>query len=377
MRTTLYDIVQYFVQKSIANGIDIIRIFDALNDTRNLKCAIDACIKEKGHCQAALSYTIGGPHTTESFVKLSKQLEEMGANSICIKDMAGLLLPYTAYELVKAIKETVKIPVQLHTHYTSGEASMVYLKAVEAGVDVIDCAMSPMAMGTSQPPTEPMVAAFQGTPYDTGYDLDKLVEICDYFKPLREKYLASGLMNPKVMGVDVNTLKYQVPGGMLSNLVSQLKQQGREDAFEEVLKEVPRVRADMGYPPLVTPSSQIVGTQAVLNVLMGERYKMVSKETKGIVRGEYGRTPVTISDEIVKKVIGDEKRITCRPADLLEPELDKMRKECAEWTEQDEDVLSYALFGQVAVKFFEYRRAQKYKIDADLLDEENKVYPVQ
>ncbi len=371
------DIVQYFVQKSIANGIDIIRIFDALNDTRNLKCAIDACIKEKGHCQAALSYTIGGPHTTESFVKLSKQLEEMGANSICIKDMAGLLLPYTAYELVKAIKETVKIPVQLHTHYTSGEASMVYLKAVEAGVDVIDCAMSPMAMGTSQPPTEPMVAAFQGTPYDTGYDLDKLVEICDYFKPLREKYLASGLMNPKVMGVDVNTLKYQVPGGMLSNLVSQLKQQGREDAFEEVLKEVPRVRADMGYPPLVTPSSQIVGTQAVLNVLMGERYKMVSKETKGIVRGEYGRTPVPISDEIVKKVIGDEKRITCRPADLLEPELDKMRKECAEWTEQDEDVLSYALFGQVAVKFFEYRRAQKYKIDADLLDEENKVYPVQ
>ncbi len=371
------DIVQYFVQKSIANGIDIIRIFDALNDTRNLKCAIDACIKEKGHCQAALSYTIGGPHTTESFVKLSKQLEEMGANSICIKDMAGLLLPYTAYELVKAIKETVKIPVQLHTHYTSGEASMVYLKAVEAGVDVIDCAMSPMAMGTSQPPTEPMVAAFQNTPYDTGYDLDKLVEICDYFKPLREKYLASGLMNPKVMGVDVNTLKYQVPGGMLSNLVSQLKQQGREDAFEEVLKEVPRVRADMGYPPLVTPSSQIVGTQAVLNVLMGERYKMVSKETKGIVRGEYGRTPVPISDEIVKKVIGDEKRITCRPADLLEPELDKMRKECAEWTEQDEDVLSYALFGQVAVKFFEYRRAQKYKIDADLLDEENKVYPVQ
>ena len=254
---------------------------------------------------------------------------------------------------------------------------MVYLKAVEAGVDVIDCAMSPMAMGTSQPPTEPMVAAFQGTPYDTGYDLDKLVEICDYFKPLREKYLASGLMNPKVMGVDVNTLKYQVPGGMLSNLVSQLKQQGREDAFEEVLKEVPRVRADMGYPPLVTPSSQIVGTQAVLNVLMGERYKMVSKETKGIVRGEYGRTPVPISDEIVKKVIGDEKRITCRPADLLEPELDKMRRECAEWTEQDEDVLSYALFGQVAVKFFEYRRAQKYKIDADLLDEENKVYPVQ
>ena len=370
------DIVQYFVQKSIANGVDIIRIFDALNDTRNLKCAIDACIKEKGHCQAALSYTIGGPHTTESFVKLSKELEEMGANSICIKDMAGLLLPYTAYDLVKAIKETVKIPVQLHTHYTSGEASMVYLKAIEAGVDVIDCAMSPLAMGTSQPPTEPMVAALQGTEYDTGYDLDKLIEISDYFRPLREKYLESGLLSTKVMGVNVSTLKYQVPGGMLSNLVSQLKQQNAEDRYEDVLKEIPRVREDMGYPPLVTPSSQIVGTQAVLNVLMGERYKMISKETKGIVRGEYGRTPVPIKDEIVKKVIGDEKQITCRPADLLEPELEKMKKECAEWTEQPEDVLSYALFGQVAVKFFEYRRAQKYKIDADLVDMENKTYPV-
>ena len=370
------DIVEYFVQKSIANGVDIIRIFDALNDTRNLECAIKACIKEKGHCQAALSYTIGGPHTTESFVKLSKELEEMGANSICIKDMAGLLLPYTAYDLVKAIKETVKIPVQLHTHYTSGEASMVYLKAIEAGVDVIDCAMSPLAMGTSQPPTEPIVAALQGTEYDTGYDLDKLIEISDYFRPLREKYLESGLLSTKVMGVNVSTLKYQVPGGMLSNLVSQLKQQNAEDKYEEVLKEIPRVRADMGYPPLVTPSSQIVGTQAVLNVLMGERYKMISKETKGIVKGEYGRTPVPISDEIVKKVIGDEKQITCRPADLLEPELEKMKKECAEWTEQPEDVLSYALFGQVAVKFFEYRRAQKYKIDADLVDMENKTYPV-
>ena len=304
------------------------------------------------------------------------QLEEMGADSICIKDMAGLLRPYVTYDLVKMMKEEVKIPIQLHTHYTSGEASMVYLKAIEAGVDVIDCAMSPLAMGTSQPPTEPMVAALQGTEYDTGYDLDKLIEICDYFKPLREEYIKSGLMNTKVMGVDVNTLKYQVPGGMLSNLVSQLKQQGREDAYDEVLKEVPRVRADFGYPPLVTPSSQIVGTQAVLNVLMGERYKMVSKESKGLVRGEYGKCPAEISDEIVKKIIGDEKRITCRPADLLKPELEQMKKECAEWIEQPEDVLSYALFGQVAVKFFEYRRAQKYKIDADLVDMENKTYPV-
>ena len=307
---------------------------------------------------------------------MAKQLEELGADSICIKDMAGLLRPYVTYDLVKMMKEEVKIPIQLHTHYTSGEASMVYLKAIEAGVDVIDCAMSPLAMGTSQPPTEPMVAALQGTEYDTGYDLDKLIEICDYFKPLREEYIKSGLMNTKVMGVDVNTLKYQVPGGMLSNLVSQLKQQGREDAYDEVLKEVPRVRADFGYPPLVTPSSQIVGTQAVLNVLMGERYKMVSKESKGLVRGEYGKCPAEISDEIVKKIIGDEKRITCRPADLLKPELEQMKKECAEWIEQPEDVLSYALFGQVAVKFFEYRRAQKYKIDADLVDMENKTYPV-
>ncbi len=370
------DVVEYFVQKSIANGVDILRIFDALNDVRNLECAINACKKEKGHVQATVCYTISPVHNIESFVKLAKQLEDMGADSICIKDMAGLLLPYTAYDLVKAMKETVKVPIQLHTHYTSGEASMVYLKAIEAGVDVIDCAMSPLAMGTSQPPTEPMVAALQGTPYDTGYDLDKLVEICDYFKPLREEYIKSGLMNTKVMGVDVNTLKYQVPGGMLSNLVSQLKQQGREDAYEEVLKEVPRVREDMGYPPLVTPSSQIVGTQAVLNVLMGERYKMVTKETKGIVRGEYGQTPVEIKPEIVKKIIGDEPRITGRNADNIPPELDKLRAECAEWIEQDEDVLSYALFGQVAVKFFEYRRAQKYKLDADLLDEENKVYPV-
>lgn len=370
------DIVEYFVQKSIANGIDILRIFDALNDVRNLECAIKACQKEKGHVQATVCYTISPVHNIESFTKLAKQLEEMGADSICIKDMAGLLLPYTAYDLVKAMKETVKIPIQLHTHYTSGEASMVYLKAIEAGVDVIDCAMSPMAMGTSQPPTEPMVAALQGTPYDTGYDLDKLVEICEYFKPLREKYISSGLMNTKVMGVDVNTLKYQVPGGMLSNLVSQLKQQGREDAFDEVLKEVPRVRADMGYPPLVTPSSQIVGTQAVLNVLMGERYKMISKETKGIVRGEYGKCPVDISEEIVQKIIGDEERITCRPADLLKPELENMKKECAEWIRQDEDVLSYALFGQVAVNYFKHREAELDKVDNDLVDRENMVYPV-
>ena len=374
------DVVEYFVQKSIANGMDILRIFDALNDVRNLECAINACKKEKGHVQATVCYTISPVHDIESFVKMAKQLEEMGADSICIKDMAGLLLPYTAYELVKAMKETVKVPLQLHTHYTSGTASMTYMKAIEAGIDVVDCAMSPLALGTSQPPTEPLVASLQGTPYDTGYDLDKLVEICDYFKPIREKYLSSGLLDPKVMGVDVNTLKYQVPGGMLSNLVSQLKQQGREDAYEEVLKEVPRVRKDMGYPPLVTPSSQIVGTQAVLNVLMGERYKMCSKETKGIVKGEYGKCPVEIDNEIVKKIIGDEERITCRPADLIENEMDKIRAElnakCGEKIVQEEDYLSYALFGQVAEKFFDYRFAQNAKVDTDLLDEENKVYPI-
>lgn len=368
------DIVEYFVQKSVANGIDIIRIFDALNDVRNLQTAINATKKEKGHVQAAISYTISPVHNNEFFVKLAKEYENYGADSICIKDMAGLLTPYNAFELVSALKKAVKIPIQLHTHYTSGVASMTYLKAIEAGVDVVDCALSPLAMGTSQPPTEPLVETLKGTKYDTGLDLDALTEVSDYFKPLREKYLASGLMNTKVLGVDINTLKYQVPGGMLSNLVSQLKQQGKEDKFDEVLKEIPRVRKDLGYLPLVTPTSQIVGTQAVLNVIMGERYKMVSNETKGICRGEYGRTPVPIDEEFRKKIIGNEKAITCRPADLLKPELDNMRKECAEWIEQDEDVLSYALFGQVAVKFFEQRRAAKYKVDKDMVDMDNKIH---
>ena len=343
------DVVEYFVQKSIANGIDIIRIFDALNDVRNLQTAINATKKEKGHVQAAISYTISPVHNNEFFVKLAKEYEDCGADSICIKDMAGLLTPYNAYELVTALKKAVKVPIQLHPHYTSGVASMTYLKAIEAGVDVVDCALSPLSMGTSQPPTEPLVATLEGTEYDTGISLDALTEIADYFKPLREKYLEEGLLSTKVMGVDINTLKYQVPGGMLSNLVSQLKQQGKEDKLEEVLKEVPRVRKDLGYPPLVTPTSQIVGTQAVLNVIIGERYKMVTKETKGICKGEYGRTPVPIDEEFRKKIIGDEKAITCRPADLIKPELDKLRKDAAEWIEQDEDVLSYALFDQVAV----------------------------
>lgn len=370
------DVVEYFVQKSIANGVDILRIFDALNDARNLKTAINATKKEGGHVQAAISYTISPVHSNEAFAKYAKELEEMGADSICIKDMSGLLTPYTAYDLVTELKKSVKIPVQLHTHYTTGLASMTILKAVEAGVDVVDTAISPMALGTSQAPTEAIVATLQGTEYDTGLDLKQLDKVCKYFTPLREEYLKSGLLDPKVLKVDVNCLLYQVPGGMLSNLVSQLKQQGKSDKLNEVLEEVPRVRADAGYPPLVTPSSQIVGTQAVLNVIAGERYKMVSKEFKGLVRGEYGKTPVPISDEFRKKIIGDEEPITYRPADKLKPELAELREKVKPYAEQEEDVLSYALFEQVATKFFEYRKAKKYALDADNADAELGVHSV-
>jgi oxaloacetate decarboxylase (Na+ extruding) subunit alpha len=370
------DVVEYFVQKSIANGIDIIRIFDALNDIRNLECAVKATNKEKGHAQIAISYTLGDAYTTDYYVSMAKKIEEMGASSICIKDMAGLLVPYEATELVTALKSAVSIPIDLHTHYTSGVAGMTYLKAVEAGCDIIDTAISPFAMGTSQPATEVMVETFRGTTYDTGYDQQLLAEIADYFRPIRDKALDSGLLNPKVMGVDIKTLLYQVPGGMLSNLVSQLKEQKAEDKYYEVLQEVPRVRKDFGEPPLVTPSSQIVGTQAVLNVLAGERYKMVTKETKALLSGEYGQTAKPFDPEVQKKVIGDKKPITCRPADLIEPELHKIRDEIAQWIEQDEDVLSYALFPQVAVDFFKYRQAQKTGIDLTAADTANQAYPV-
>ena len=370
------DVVEYFVQKSIANGIDIIRIFDCLNDLRNLQTAVKAANNEGGHAQVALSYTLGDAYTLDYWTSMAKQIEEMGANSICIKDMAGLLLPYKATELVKALKETVDIPIQLHTHYTSGVASMTYMKAVEAGVDVIDCAMSPFAMGTSQPATEVMVETFKGTPYDTGYDQKLLAEIADYFRPMRDEALDSGLLNPKNLGVNIKTLLYQVPGGMLSNLTSQLKEQGAEDKFYEVLEEVPRVRKDLGEPPLVTPSSQIVGTQAVFNVLMGERYKMITKETKDVLAGKYGKTTKPVDPELQKKALGDEEPITCRPADLIPDELDTLRKECAQWIQQDEDVLTYALFPQVAVDFFKYRQAQQTKVDATVADTENGSYPV-
>ncbi|MBR0600349.1 oxaloacetate decarboxylase subunit alpha [Sinanaerobacter chloroacetimidivorans] len=370
------DVVDEFVNKAIGNGIDIIRIFDALNDTRNLQRSIEATKKFGGHAQGTISYTISPAHTNEVFIKLAKEIEDMGADSLCIKDMAGLLSPYNTYELVKEIKASIKIPLELHTHATSGLGSLTYMKAAEAGVDIIDTALSPFAEGTSQPPTEPFVAAFKGTEYDTGLNMELLNKAAEYFRPIREKYIASGLLDPKLMGVDINTLIYQVPGGMLSNLVSQLKQSNAMDKYEEVLKEVPRVREDLGYPPLVTPTSQIVGTQAVLNIVTGERYKMVPNEVKQLVKGMYGKTTVPIKDEIVKKIIGDEEVITCRPADLIDPELEKIKKEVAQYVEQDEDVLTRALFPQPSIEFFKYRNAKRYQIDSTLLNEEDMVYPV-
>ncbi len=370
------DVVEYFVQKSIANGIDIIRIFDALNDIRNLETAVKAANKEGGHAQIAISFTLGETFTTDYYVNYAKQIESIGAQSICLKDMAALLTPYHTYELVKAIKEAVSIPVDIHTHYTSGLASMCLLKGIEAGADIVDTAMSPLALGTSHAPTESIVAALQGTEYDTGLDLKLLTEIRAYFMTLRKKYIEEGLLDPSMLATDANALIYQVPGGMLSNLLSQLKQAGKEDKLQEVLEEVPRVRRDAGMPPLVTPSSQIVGTQAVFNVITGERYKMCTAEFKDMVRGAYGRTPVPVDPEFQKKICGDAEIITCRFADTLAPELDTLRKECAEWMEQEEDVLTYAMFPKVAPKFFEARRNAKYGIDGERADQKNGVHPV-
>jgi oxaloacetate decarboxylase alpha subunit len=370
------DVVDEFVDRAISNGIDIIRIFDALNDTRNLEAAIKATKKYGGHAQGAISYTISPVHTNEVFIELSKSLESMGADSICIKDMAGLLDPFNTYKLVKDIKSAIKIPLELHTHATSGMGSMSYLKAAEAGVDIIDTAISPFGEGSSQPSTEPMVAALKGTEYDTGMDMNYLDQIAEYFKPIRDKYIESGLLDPKLLGVDINTLMYQIPGGMLSNLVGQLKQANAMDKFDEVLKEVPRVREDLGYPPLVTPTSQIVGTQAVLNVVMGERYKMIPNEVKMLVKGMYGKTTVPIKEAIVKKVIGDEEQITVRPADLIKPELEEIRKQAAPWMIQPEDVLTQALFPGPAQEFFKKREAKMSNLDSDLINQEDKVYPV-
>lgn len=370
------DVVDEFVDKAISNGMDIIRIFDALNDTRNLEAAVKATKKWGGHAQGCVSYTISPVHTSETFVKLGKEIEEMGCDSFCIKDMAGLLSPQTTYDLVKALKKELTIPIELHTHATSGLGSMTYMKAVEAGVDIIDTAISPFSGGTSQPPTEPLAAAFAETDRDPELNMDLLNEVAEHFRPIREKYIKSGLMDPKLMGVDINTLIYQVPGGMLSNLVSQLKEANAMDKYEEVLKEVPRVREDFGYPPLVTPSSQIVGTQAVLNVLMGERYKMVPNEARNLVKGMYGRTTLPIKEELVKKILGDEEQVTCRPADLIEPELEQAKRDCALYYQQPEDVLTQAFFPKVAETFFKHRVEKQEKLDLSLLDEENSVYPV-
>ena len=370
------DVVRYFVQKSVANGIDIIRIFDALNDPRNLRTAIDATKREGGHVQAAVSYTTGPVYTLEYFAGYARELEEMGADSICIKDMAGLLKPYTCYELVSELKKTVKIPVDIHSHYTAGLASMSILKGIEAGADIVDTAMSPLALGTSHMPTESLVAALQGTDYDTGLDLNQLNVVRAYFNKLREKYIANGQINQKSLGVDANTLLYQVPGGMFSNMLKQLKDAGKEDKLQDVLEEIPRVREDAGYPPLVTPTSQIVGTQAVFNVIMGERYKMVTKEFKGLVHGDYGKTPAPIKKEFSDFILKGEQPITCRFADTLEPEMEKLKAEASKYAIQEEDVLTYAMFPQVAPKFFEKRNARLQGVDALHADYENKSHPV-
>lgn len=370
------DVLEYFVQRTVANGIDIIRIFDALNDIKNLQVAIKAAKKEGAHAQVAISYTTGPVFTHEYYVDYAKRIADAGADSICIKDMAALLTPYETYSLVKEIKKAVDLPIQLHTHYTSGLASMCLMKGIEAGADIIDTAISPLALGTSHAPTESMVAALMGTEYETGLDLVALAEVREYFMTLRKKYIDSGLLDPSMLATDAKALIYQVPGGMLSNLLSQLKQAGKADQLTAVLEEVPRVRKDAGYPPLVTPTSQIVGTQAVFNVIMGERYKMCNDQFKGLVAGKYGTTPVPIDPEFRKKIIGNEPAIDCRPADLLEPELDKLRAEIPEWIEQEEDVLSYAQFPKVALDFFKKRRDKKIGIDSKNADLENKIHAV-
>ena len=370
------DAVEYIVLKSVANGIDILRIFDALNDPRNLQTAIKAAIKENAHVQACISYTLSPVHNNEYFANYARTLQEMGAHSICIKDMAGLLTPYSTAELVAALKKDIDIPVDIHSHYTSGLASMSILKGIEAGADIVDTSISPLSLGTSHMPTESLVAALQGTEYDTGLDLKKLNVVRDHFAKVRQKYVDNGRISHKMLGVDANTLLYQVPGGMLSNLLKQLSDAGKADKLEAVLEEIPRVREDSGYPPLVTPTSQIVGSQAVFNVILGQRYKMVTKEFKGLVRGDYGRTPAPISPEFTKKILGDTPAITCRPADLLEPEVEKMKAEAAKWSIQEEDALTYAMFPQVAPKFFEKRAMKMSGVDTAHVDFAGKTHIV-
>ena len=361
------DVVDYFCRKAVANGIDIIRTMDCLNDTRNLETAVKATKAEGGHCIAALVYTTGEAYTLEYWKDVAKRLEDLGADEIGIKDMAGLLDPY---------KEVTDLPIAVHTHYTAGLASMTYLKAVEAGCYSIDTAISPLSMGTSQPATEVMCKALAGTPRDPGVNMEKLLEVSDYFANLREKYLKSGQLNVKMLETNIKTLRYQVPGGMLSNLVAQLTEAGKMDRYQEVLEEIPRVRKDFGEPPLVTPSSQIVGTQAVMNVLLGERYKIMPEAAKKLLLGEFGQTVKQPNPEVLKKAIGDAPRITCRPADRIAPQLAQFEKACVKWKQKDEDVLTYALFPDVAEKFFEYRDAQQTGFSKSVADCVNVAYPV-
>lgn len=353
------DVVREFVERAAINGIDIFRIFDALNDIRNMEVAVDAVKKAGAHAQLAISYTVSPVHTIERYMEMVRDMVELGADSICIKDMAGLLSPKVAYELVKAIKEKYSIPVQVHSHYTSGMASMALLKAVEAGADVIDTAMSPFSMGTSHPPTETMVYTLNEMGYDTGINLNSLIDLSEYLKKVRERY--KNLL-PDIT-VDVNVLVYQIPGGMYSNFINQLKEQNALHKLKDVLEEVPRVRKELGYPPLVTPTSQLVGTQATLNVLLGERYKIIPKEIRDYIKGLYGRPPAPIDPEVKRKAIGDEEPIDCRPGDLLEPILDKCRKELGLLAVEPEDVLTYALFPQIALDFLRRKYARKFKVD--------------
>lgn len=363
------DVVEKFVQKSIENGIDIIRIFDALNDIRNLECAVKATKKYGGECQIALSYTTSPVHTIEYYVDLAKQVEALGADSLCIKDMAGVLLPGDAYQLIKELKKNTKLPIELHTHCTGGIAEMTIQKAIEAGVDIVDTALSPLAGGTSQPCTESLNFALKGTKYDPKLNLDCLNKGAAALSKIRAKYLENGLLNPKVLSFNPNILKYQVPGGMLSNLISQLKQQNASDKLEDVLKEVPNVRKDLGYPPLVTPLSQMVGTQAVMNVISGERYKLVPKEIKDYLHGKYGKAPAPINEEVKKKIIGDDEVITCRPADLIAPEFEELKEKYKDIAKCDEDVLSIALFEKNALEFL----GKKYGPKEDEVEEFNVV----
>lgn len=356
------DVVRDFVEKSIQNGIDIIRVFDALNDTRNLQTAIVTAKEAGGHCQAAISYTTSPIHTVDYFVQLAKEMADTGADSICIKDMAGVLTPHTGFELVSRIKETIDLPLEVHTHATSGIAEMTYLKVAEAGADIIDTAISSFAGGTSQPATESVAMTLAEMGFDTGLDMDKVAQIAEHFNPVRDRFREEGLLNPKVKDIEPKTLIYQVPGGMLSNLLSQLTEQGLQDKYEDVLAEVPKVRADLGYPPLVTPLSQMVGTQALMNVISGERYKLVPSEIKDYVRGLYGKAPVPISEEIKELIIGQEAVVTVRPADLIASQLPEFRKEIAEYAKTEEDVLMYALFPKQAKDFLGRREDPFYNV---------------